>query len=201
MDVRERIIKEAASLFFLIGVKRVKMDNIAQKLKISKRTIYEHFKNKDSLIRETIDLTQREQNFLNNKILTESENTIEAVLSLLKNGSELLARINPRYYLDLQRLYPKIWKEKIELSKMHTYKLILELIKKGKNEGIYRDEINEEIIALILIEQLNMLSDQKLFPAKRFSIVEVFENIIINMTRGIATDKGLEQLGNLSTHP
>lgn len=181
-------------MFIIMGIKRVKMDTIAQKLNISKRTIYDNFRNKDALIRATIDLTQKEQNNINNKIIHNSENIIEAVLSLLKNGSDLLAGINPQYYTDLKRLYPDIWKEKIEQSKEHSFKLILELLKKGKEQGIYRQEINEEIITLILTGQLYMLFEQKLFPAGKFSIVEVYENIIINMTRGVATNKGLELL-------
>ncbi len=194
MEIRERITRKAAEMFIILGIKRVKMDTIAQKLNISKRTIYDNFRNKDALIRATIDLTQKELNDINNKIINNSENIIEAVLSLLQNGSELLAGINPQYYTDLKRLYPDIWKEKIEQSKEHSFKLILELLKKGKEQGIYRQEINEEIITLILTGQLYMLFEQKLFPAGKFSIVEVYENIIINMTRGVATNKGLELL-------
>ncbi len=194
MDVKERITRVAAEMFFTMGIKRVKMDTIAQKINVSKRTIYDIFRNKDSLIRATIDLSQKEQNDINNKIIDNSENIIDAVLSLLQNGSELLAGIDPQYYADLKRLYPDIWKEKIEKSKEYSFRLILELLKRGKDEGVYRQEINEEIITIILTGQLYMLSDQKLFPDKKFSIVEVYENIIINMTRGVATKKGLELL-------
>ncbi len=200
MDVREKIIREAAKFFYLMGIKKVRMDSIAKKLKISKRTIYENFKNKDSLIRETIDMSHNEQVSLNNNILAKSQNTIEAVLALLKNGSELLASINPEYFADLQRLYPKIWEEKIEQSKIQSYNLILELLKKGKKEGIYREDINEKIIALILIEQLNMISDQKIFPFKKFAIAEIYENIIIIMTRGVATNKGINLIENYYRH-
>jgi TetR/AcrR family transcriptional regulator, cholesterol catabolism regulator len=194
MDFREEIKREAAALFFKLGVKKVKMDTIAQRLKVSKRTIYENFRNKDNLIRETIDFVQKEQNDINKKILNESDNIIEAVLGLLKNGSELLSGISPLYYTDLQRLYPKIWDDKIKESKFHSYNLILDLLKKGKREGIYRKDTHEEIIARILIEQLYMLSDQKIFPGTKFSISQVYENIIITMTRGLATAKGLKLL-------
>jgi TetR/AcrR family transcriptional regulator, cholesterol catabolism regulator len=115
---------------------------------------------------------------------------------LLKNGSELLSGINPRYFADLQRLYPGIWNEKVRQSKIHSHQLIRDLIKKGINDGIYRKDINEEIISLILIEQLYMLSDKKILHAGKFSIVEMYENIIITMTRGLATPKGLKLLEN-----
>jgi TetR/AcrR family transcriptional regulator, cholesterol catabolism regulator len=200
MGFREEIKREAIGLFFKMGVKNVRMDTIAQRLKVSKRTIYENFKNKDSLIREAIDLSQKEQNEIHEKIVSESGNVIEAVLSLLKNGSEMLSGINPRYYADLQRLYPGIWNEKIRQSKLHSHQLIRDLLKKGIHEGIYREDINEEIISLILIEQLYMLLDEKILPTGEFSIVEVYENIIITMTRGLATPKGLKLLENYQQH-
>ena len=194
MDVRERIIREAGELFLLMGVKPVKMDKIAKKIKISKRTIYENFSDKDSLIRATIDLAQNEQLVINNKILAESENIIEAVLILLRNGSEMLARINPDYFSDLKRLYPGIWTEKIEQNKHHSCKFILELLKKGKQQGLYREDINEEILASILIEQLSILPDHKFLQGKKYTLVEIYETIIISMTRGIATPKGIALL-------
>jgi TetR/AcrR family transcriptional regulator, cholesterol catabolism regulator len=112
----------------------------------------------------------------------------------------MLSGINPRYYADLQRLYPRIWNEKIRQSKLHSHQLIRDLLKKGIHEGIYREDINEEIISLILIEQLYMLLDEKILPAGEFSIVEVYENIIITMTRGLATPKGLKLLENYQQH-
>ncbi len=192
----QEIKSVAIELFYQMGIKKVKMDIIAQKLKISKRTIYEHFRNKETLIRKAIDLNQEEQNVIYRKILNESENIIEAVVKLLKYGSELLSNTNPLYFSDLQRLYPSIWNEKITQSKKYTCELILDLLKKGKQEGVYRQDINEEIIALILIEQLYMLTDGKHFHAGKFSIIEIYENIIISMTRGVATEKGLQLLEN-----
>jgi TetR/AcrR family transcriptional regulator, cholesterol catabolism regulator len=194
MEIREEIIRVAGNLFLQLGVKKVKMDLISQRLKVSKRTIYIYFKNKDSLIRSTCNMATAEQNRINRQIILEAGNTIEAVLGLLKNGSHLLSEINPAYFTDLQRLYPKIWHENIQQSKIHSYKHIYDLLKKGKQEGIYRESINEQIIAKILIEQLYMITDQNIFPPGEFSIVEVYENIVINITRGISTSKGLELL-------
>jgi TetR/AcrR family transcriptional regulator, cholesterol catabolism regulator len=193
MELRDEIKKEAIGLFFRTGVKKIKMDTIARKMKISKRTIYENFKDKETLIKEAIDFSQREQNEANKKILKESGNTIEAILGLLKIGSALLSSINPIYFQDLRRLYPKIWNEKINQSKSHSHEVIHSLLNKGIKEGIYRKNINEELISLILIEQLYMLSDSQIFP-KKFSIVELFENMILTMTRGLLTRKGLQLL-------
>jgi TetR/AcrR family transcriptional regulator, cholesterol catabolism regulator len=198
MDFREVIIMVAGDLFLQKGVKDVTMDVIAQKLKVSKRTIYFYFKDKDALIKAAGEKVIKEQNVLNNKIIQESENSISAILALLRSGSELLSTTNPKYYTDLQRLYPCIWRENIQQSKIHSYKLILDLLKQGKNEGNYRNEIKEEIIACIFIEQLYMITDQRIFPPGKFSIVEVYENIIINMTRGIATSKGLKLIETLT---
>ncbi|MGF1586876.1 MAG: TetR/AcrR family transcriptional regulator [Bacteroidales bacterium] len=198
MDFREIIIKVAGDLFLQMGVKDVTMEVIATQLKVSKRTIYFYFKNKDALIKAAGDKAIKEQNALNEKLIQESDNAITAILSLLRSGSELLSEINPKYFTDLQRLYPGIWRDNIQHSKNHSYKLILELLKKGKEEGNYRNEIKEEIIACIFIEQLYLITDHKIFPPGKFSIVEVYENMIISMTRGIATSKGLELIKTLT---
>jgi TetR/AcrR family transcriptional regulator, cholesterol catabolism regulator len=199
-DFNDEVKKEAIWLFFRMGIKKVKMDTLAKRMKISKRTIYESFRDKETLITEAIDYMQREQNEINKKILNESENTIEAVMELLKNGSALVAKISPLYFQDLRRLYPKIWNEKIKQSKTHSYKIIHSLLKKGISEGIYRKDINEEIISLILIEQLYMLSDPHLFPGKKFHLAEVYENIILTMTRGLLTARGLKLLDKYLDH-
>ena len=192
--IKDRIARKALEMFFRYGIKKVKMDNIAQSLNISKRTIYENYRNKDTLIRAAIDLSQKEYTDFSSAAISQYDNIIDAVLGHLKFGSELLASINPKYYDDLKRLYPVIWKEKIEESKVQSYKTILELLKKGKDQGIYRPDINEEIIAIIMTGQIYMLSDRIIFPRNRFSIVEVYENIVISMTRGVATSKGLALL-------
>ncbi|TVR74947.1 MAG: TetR/AcrR family transcriptional regulator [Marinilabiliales bacterium] len=194
MDIRDKIIAEAGKLFMANGVKKIKMDTIAKKLMISKRTIYENFKDKDELIRESLDYENRRHSEINNLIIEQSGNIIEAVLMFLKTGSEILSQVNPDYFSDLKRLYPAIWKEKVQESKVYTFNLILGLLKKGKEQGIYLEDINEEIIAMILIEQLFLISDQTAFPPSRYPITEVYENIIISMTRGITTTHGRELL-------
>jgi hypothetical protein len=57
---------------------------------------------------------------------------------------------------------------------------------------LFRNDINVEIVARLISEQFKMLSNQDIFPEDQFSKIEVFENIVINFMRGIATEKGLQ---------
>jgi hypothetical protein len=66
------------------------------------------------------------------------------------------------------------------------------MLRKGLNEGLYRKGINIEIIAKLFHEQMNLVSDETIFPSDKFDHGEVFQNIMINFTRGIATKRGIE---------
>jgi TetR/AcrR family transcriptional regulator, cholesterol catabolism regulator len=200
MIFRENIIRKAGELFIANGIKDVSMDMIAKEINISKKTIYGYFRNKDSLVKTASLKAHEEQTQINKRILCESENVIEAVLTFMKNGSDLLDRTNPLYFSDLQRLYPKIWKENIQLGKKYSFILIVELLEKGRKEGAFKEDINEKVIAWILVEQLYMLTNQETLPSFHFSVPDAYRNIIIWMTRGIATREGLEILeGYLKT--
>ncbi len=114
----------------------------------------------------------------------------------LKHGIQVINTVNPIFFTDLKRYHYNIW--------MQTYKLNYEwhmaqtytTLKKGINEGVFRKNIDIEIVAKLLHEQLRILSDDQIFPSSRFSIRVVFENIMINFMRGIATNKGLEMIEN-----
>ncbi len=191
MDVRINIIETAGALFLKEGIKKVKMDDIARCMGISKRTIYEYFTNKDELIRSCLDYDIEKQSEENEKILRESNNIVKTVIAFLAKGTEVLRAVNPLFFSDLRRLYPNIWREKIELYNVNSYNIIKIMLDKGIEEGFYRNDINVDIVACIIIEQLNILSDEEVFPPEKFSLTEVFRNMVLTFTRGLATPEGI----------
>lgn len=168
------------------------MEVISKKLNISKRKIYLYFKNKNTLIKATCDKFRTEQNDINNTILLNSDNAIDAVAGFLTNGTRLLSEINPCYFADLKRLYPKIWRDTVKQSKINTYDLVLRLLTRGQQERIFMKSINIDIIARVIIEQLYMITDEAIYPPEGFFAAEVYKSILVSMIRGITTKKGLQ---------
>ena len=196
MDLRERIIKEANKHFFELGIRNVTMDEIALSLGISKRTIYETFKDKTELIQICLDEIKQEQEIKNHEIISNSANVIEATFAFMKEGIKAINSINPVFFFDLKRFYPSIWKSKHEENKQKAYNMTHKLLRKGVNEGLFRKDINLNIVSKLFHEQMNLISDEKIFPRNEYSRSEVFQNMVINFMRGISTNKGIELIDN-----
>jgi TetR/AcrR family transcriptional regulator, cholesterol catabolism regulator len=192
MTVTERILARSAEMFMRSGIKAITMDDISRETGVSKRTIYENFKDKDDLLLSCLTYVDETKKKETEQIINESENTIDMVFSLLRDGVNTLKVMNPLFFTDLKRYHYGVWKKTyLKNAEQHLLQTI-SILRKGISEGLLRKEIDIEITAILLHEQLKIMSDESIFPANKYSIVIVFENIIINFIRGIATKKGLE---------
>jgi len=189
--VKQRIIEEASELFGLAGVKSTTMDDLARHLGISKRTIYENFKDKEDLLVSCIaDFSENnKKNF--EKLLLEAENVVEAVLAILQKSAEQAAQRQISMVTDIKKYYPQVFKVHLTRIKENKYRNIIELLLRGIDEGVFRDDLNPEIIAYFFCqdEKSNTFNDNIL---EKYSFSEIFENMVITFLRGVCTPKGIE---------
>lgn len=191
MTVKEKIIEQATALFLRSGIRAVTMDDISREAGVSKRTIYENFQDKDDLLRKCLDFLDEGFRIQHEQIVQESENTIQMVFGFLKLGIKAVNEINPLFLEDLKRYHLKVWKDvyKINVEKQRVQ--VLTILKKGINQDLFRKGVDVEIVTILLIEQLRLMNERSVFPREKYSQRVVFENVIINFFRGIATMKGL----------
>ncbi len=203
MTVKEKIIEQSVEMFINSGVKAVTMDDISREAGVSKRTIYENFKDKDELLQSCLGFMDAKYNQDYDQIVSESANTINMVFSLMKLGIKAIKTINPLFFTDLKRYHYPIWKHSLVVNHKKQEAQILTILRKGINQGLFRKNIDVNIVSKLLIEQLRVISDESIFP-EEFSKIVVFENVLINFFRGIATHKGMElidkYLGDESDH-
>ena len=196
MEIKEKIIQEAARMFIKFGIRGITMDDIARELSMSKRTIYENFRDKNTLLSACLELIQQKQSANRSEIVRSSANTIEAILNFLTRGTQILTEINPAFMADLKKYHYKVWiahtGKYAEKNLAETYNFL----RNGISEGVIRKDINVEIVSRILHEQLNIMTDEDLFPSTLYSRKDVFENIVINFARGISTSRGLQIIDN-----
>lgn len=191
MNITERILAQAADLFINSGIKAITMDDISREVGVSKRTIYENFKDKDELLRACLKYMDDIHALETDEIVAGSKNTIDMVFGFLKHGIKAINTINPLFFTDLKKYHYRIWKETYMINYEKHLTRTYTILKKGINEGLFRKNIDIEIVAKLLHEQLTIMSDEHIFPSLQYSRTAVFENIIINFVRGIATRKGL----------
>jgi TetR/AcrR family transcriptional regulator, cholesterol catabolism regulator len=192
LEIKERIIAKAREQFFRYGVKSVTMDDIAGELGISKKTIYQHFEDKDAIVHQLM-LSEMEQDKCEWEALEgSSNNVIEKIVKSMDIIRHAFAEINPSAFFDIKKYHPKTW----ELFQEHKQNFIMESVRKellqGIEQGVFRAEIKVEILARMRMEQIEMGFDPHLFPPGKFSLIEVELTMLDHFIRGILTPKGLE---------
>lgn len=189
-DLRVRVILEAMEAFRKNGIKSIRMDDIANLLKMSKRTLYEIFEDKETLLRECIVYHQEQNQIEFEKIVRESKNVLEVILKCYKGSIEMYHKTNEKFFEEIKK-YPKIY-DMIMINREKDNTVVIDFLKRGVDQGIFREDINFAIIHALLCEQINLLMTSNV--CKQFSFLEVYEAIIFTYLRGIATPKGGQEL-------
>jgi AcrR family transcriptional regulator len=191
MDYKQRIIEEAAGMFRTYGIRSVTMDMLANQMSISKRTIYEIFHDKDELLKGVLIWMGDRQSELMNKILDESDNVIEAIFKIIDRMMDHFQNMSPAFQMDIKRFHHELFMNLDKKDEMPYYKNNTEIIKRGMKEGVFREDINIEIINKWMFEVVKLVNDRELFPPEDFLSKDVVQNVFINFLRGISTQKGL----------
>lgn len=193
--LRERIIKQAGTKFKRYGVKRVSMDDLASSLGISKRTLYENFRDKEHILDSFFERFKEDRNREFQLFVDESSNIMEVVLKIIEyhSNSELPS---VRFYEDIYKYYPNVYEkffDDVELNKFYFRKFLTE----GVEQGFVRKNINIDMIAF-LVEHHNFFLMRASFLKEPymdnspFSFKELIYTMMINFLRGISTTKGIE---------
>ena len=199
MDVRKRILTEATNLFFQNGIRDITMDNIAEKLGISKRTMYETFKNKSELLINCFEEYSKERYKANEEIIKNSHNVLAAICSFIQSGAMAIDLLNPAFFSDMRKYHNDIWVMASKQQNEKNYNLAYRLLRKGINEGIFRKDINIDIVVKLILEQMKLLVDNEVFSSDKYTRSEVFKNMAINFIRGIATNRGIELIDSFES--
>lgn len=191
MEAKERVIAKSIDLFSKSGIRLVTMDHIASAVGMSKRTIYELFKDKDRLLYQCIETMNRQHERELQEIISNSDNAIEALYLIGQHGENKKASINRLFFDDLDKLYPQLRKLIMGRNRPGNESISYTLLKRGISEGIFRKELNLTVVDTFINEMMKIIHDQEIFDDHLYT-TELIENIVIPYFRGIATTKGLE---------
>jgi AcrR family transcriptional regulator len=190
----EKIILKSTDLFLSYGFKSVTMDDIANALGMSKKTIYQHFENKTKLVEAT---TLSMFNLISHGIdciCALEKNPIEEIYDIKRFVSDHLKNEKSSPQFQLQKYYPKIY----NTLKTKQFELMYQCVKANIDRGIkleiYRNTINVDFITRIYFNCILAIKDDDLFPNKTFSKNMLMENYLEYHLRGICTNSGLEEL-------
>ncbi|MBB2146780.1 TetR family transcriptional regulator [Pedobacter sp. LMG 31464] len=195
MEVKEYIIEESDKLFCQYGFKSVTMDDIAKHLGMSKKTIYQHFSDKDELVNILIKDKLTNQNCTMDFCASNAENAVHEIFFAITNIHELLTSMNPKLFYDLQKYHPKAWLHFKEFKENNLGKCIFENLERGIKEGLYRPEINKDILTQMRLDQVDLLFNQHdHYTKNKYNIAQVMAEITEHFLYGVCNQKGLEKI-------
>lgn len=191
------ILHGASELFMRYGVKSITMDEIARHLSVSKKTIYQHFADKDELvITFTKVVLQQQQNEI---CCLENDNTdvMEGLYNMSEYMRTKICTINPSLLFDLKKYFPVAWKIFLDHKRSFMKNHIKDCLERGVKEGYFRSNIDIEIIARMRIEQVEMSFNPEIYPVDIFNMSDVHMQLFEHFVFGICTIKGHEKLDDL----
>jgi TetR/AcrR family transcriptional regulator, cholesterol catabolism regulator len=189
------LIKKITDFFYRYGIKSVTMDDIAKELCISKKTLYQYFKDKNDIIEQIVSYHIETIQCDLVSLYDDSDNAIDVLLIVSKYISDQLQRIHPSVTFDLQKYYPEAWHRHTEYRKTRMINDIKKNMEIGIQQGFYRNDFNTDIIARFYLARIeNLLHNEELI--KDYSFDELFNSLFIYHIRGIANKKGIEYLEN-----
>jgi DNA-binding XRE family transcriptional regulator len=195
-DELKNILQKVRDLYMKYGIKSITMDDVARELGISKKTLYQYVTDKDDLVGKFID----------NEILTRQAeickcfgfgyNAIEELFEISIFMNKMMKDQNPATEYDLKKYYPLHYQKTVKARREGIYEYILINLKKGIKEGLYREEMNTEIIAKLYLLRVEDSHIIELFTKEEFASLKLFVEILTYHVRGIATEKGIIVLEN-----
>ncbi|MBF8149845.1 TetR/AcrR family transcriptional regulator [Winogradskyella sp. F6397] len=198
--MKDKIIIKSSDMFLNLGFKSVTMDDIANEMGISKKTIYQHFKNKTKLVEATVMRVFERISYGIDCICESDKNPIEEIYEIKKFVLIHLKdeKSSPQY--QLQKYYPKIYST---LKRMQFDKMIgcvTQNLERGVAKNLYRSSIDIDFIARLYFNSMVSLKDQDVFPLENFSMSMLMNNYIEYHLRGICSSEGLKTLKQLNTN-
>jgi TetR/AcrR family transcriptional regulator, cholesterol catabolism regulator len=193
---KQHIISESIQLFLKFGVKSLTMEDIARKLGISKKTLYAHVKDKEDLLLQAVVLFGKFEDKQLSEICSRGLNAIDESLEIKKWVLDMIQNIHPSVAYDIEKFHPAVSKRMKTSRHENVYRSIFQNIVKGQKEGLYRSDINADIVAKLYIGRMESIFDQELFPSSTYNVSDVYMEWFIYHIHGMATSKGLQLLEN-----
>ena len=188
--MREKILAEAEKLLWKFGVKSVTMDDIARQVGISKKTIYQHFADKDDIVLQVMrSHLERDQNDMTCRAI-DSADPIQELLNVSEVMRQKNHEVNPSTLFDIQRHYPKAWAVFLNFKEKYIITSISQNLKTGIERGLYRSDLDVDVMARLRIESIQLGFDDRVFPDTRDNMLVIQEQLLHHFIRGLLTEKG-----------
>lgn len=190
-SLKQQILLYSMQAFSQHGIRNVTMDHIAQHFAISKRTLYEVYANKESIIIEGILYDRRNiRQHFTSFIHAGHRTVMDVLIEFFKVRESSLRNINPQFLMELLT-YPKV-QELLKKEHYKQYKVNKKFFEEGIKEGYFMENADYELISRMSDGSFEYLLTQNVFY--NYPIDYIFRHVFLTYVRGLCTSKGIEEL-------
>ena len=199
MTQQEKVVAHVSQMIKTLGVKSVRMDDVAAGMGMSKRTLYEMFGDKEELLYESIVYMMEQRQRYVNKMMSGCSSMLEVLLKSVRLiDSSDTKDFERRLAFNLKKFYPNVF-EKVQRA--HTERGLAGLryaLDKCLEEGYLDPNIDVELMARLFIATSGMLmSENEVVIPEGVSREEAFGAMAVNFIRGLASVKGLQLIDDI----
>jgi len=190
METKDRILVKSHEQFNRFGIRSVSMDDIAAALGMSKKTLYQHFADKEELVSACFSQVMeqnRHQCLIDQK---RAENPIHEVFLAFDMTQEMFSNMNPVVIHEMEKYHPVAYRKFQEFKYTFLYNVITNNLERGIKEELYRAEIDLDVTARFRIESVMLPFDGNVFPNNRTHLIHIEQQLFELFLYGIATTKG-----------
>ncbi|SEN93205.1 DNA-binding transcriptional regulator, AcrR family [Mucilaginibacter gossypiicola] len=193
---KDRILSGCEQLFLESGIKSITMDDIARHLGISKKTIYQHFRDKNELVTTLVKQRLADDEAMLCAIISDTGNVMDEMVELTRCTGEIFSRVNPAVLFDLQKYHHEGWGLYLQFKTGFLVNIIEKLLRKGIEQGYIRPEIDARIIAIMRVNQIELGFNASIYPHAEFNLWDVQLQLLNHFNYGVCSIKGITVLNN-----
>lgn len=194
---KEELLENISDLFLKYGLRSTSMDDICSHLKISKKTLYQFFSNKDDVVEQVL-LHRRENHRTQEHLIKLRQHNAVEIMLLVRD--HIIASLNsrmPANLFDLKKYHPDVYQRVNEKDQVFIYNLMNEVIEKGIKEEYFQKDINRDVQVYLFVKQMAFLGEPEMISEIKYPVAVVVSTIVENVIRSFATPKGLEEMEKL----
>lgn len=194
LEEKQRILETARERFFRDGITKVTVDEIADELGISKKTLYKFFPSKEELLRSVVHFMM---GFMERRL----EGIVSSALPFEQKMTQVLAlvggfasRIGVQFQRDLQRFTPALWKEMETFRREHLFTKLETMFAQARQEGVFRSDLHQELFLLVFFHSMHGIMNPQTLAQHAFSPEIAFKEIFRILLEGALTDEARSRM-------
>ena len=189
-------LERIEALFLRFGVKSQTMDDVSRELGISKKTLYQMVANKDELVRRVLEhhITREKAQCLS--AAASAANAIQEILIVIESNSTELSQMKANVLYDLQKYHRDAWQLIQGFHYDFMFKTVKSNLERGRQEGLYRNNFDPEILSRLHLATVFQLFDEDIFPSATFPKEVIFREYMMHYLHGIVSEKGRSYLNS-----